>query len=426
MMSRPIYLDNQATTPLDPGALEAMLPYLTTMFGNASSPHRYGQEAATAIREARRQLGSLLGARSGQEIVFTSGATESNNLAIKGTALALRSRGDHIITTAIEHKSVLATCSQLQQAGFMVTYLPVDRAGRIDPAQVEQAITPRTILVSVMHANNEIGTIQPLAEIGAITRRHGIVLHTDAVQSVGTIPVDVDRLNVDLASVSAHKIYGPKGMGALYVRPPVRGGVALIPQLVGGGQEHGLRAGTANVAAIVGFGHAAHLLSQERERDAAHTRHLRDLLRMRLTAAISGLIVNGPATDQLPGNLSVTIPGTDATDLMAAVPDLALSTGSACTAGEALPSHVLTAIGMAPRLARGTLRLSVGRFNTEDDVDTAATRLIAAARRLTSERSTSAGQLPSTRCNLPKPHNQEHSKVSTKLRAAQSITNSLN
>ncbi len=380
MTGRPIYLDNQATTPLDPRALEAMLPYLTTSFGNASSSHRYGQEAATAIRTARQQLCRLLGARSGQEIVFTSGATESNNLAIKGTAMALRSRGDHLVTTAIEHKSVLATCVELQQAGLKVTYLPVDGTGRVDPAEVEQAITSRTILVSVMHANNEIGTIQPLAEIGGITRRHGIVFHTDAAQSIATLALDVDWLNVDLASVSAHKVYGPKGVGALYVRTPLRGGVAPTPQLAGGGQEHGLRAGTANVAGTVGFGQAAQLLIQEREHDAAYTLRLRERLRTRLAAAIPSLVVNGPATDRLPGNLSVTIPGIDAIDLMAAVPDLALSTGSACTTGQAAPSHVLTAIGVQARLARATLRLSVGRFTTDRDVDTAAARLIAAVR----------------------------------------------
>jgi cysteine desulfurase len=381
MTSRPIYLDNQATTPLDPRVLEAMLPYLTTMFGNPSSPYRYGQEAATAIRTARLQVCRLLGARAELEIVFTAGATESNNLAVKGTAMALRARGDHAITTAIEHKSVLAACAQLQQAGFTVTYVPVDRTGQIDPAQVEQAITARTILVSVMHANNEVGTIQPLAEIGAITRRHGIAFHTDAAQSVGTLPLDVDRLNLHLASISAHKIYGPKGVGALYVRPPLRGGIALTPQLAGGGQEHGLRAGTANVAGIVGFGQAARLLVQERERDAAHARRLRDLLQARLAAAVPGLIVNGPVTDRLSGNLSVTIPGTDGTDLMAAVSELAISNGSACNTGEAAASHVLAAIGMEPHLARATLRLSVGRFNTEDDIDTAATHLIAAQER---------------------------------------------
>jgi len=380
MTTRTIYLDNQATTPLDPRALRAMLPYLTTMFGNASSPHSYGQQAATAIRTARQRLCRLLGARAEQEIVFTSGATESNNLAITGTAMALRSRGDHLITTAIEHKSVLATCAQLQQAGFTVTYLPVDRVGRVDPAEVEQAITTRTILVSVMHANNEIGTIQPLAQIGAITRRHGIAFHTDAAQSIATLPLDVDQLNVDLASLSAHKAYGPKGVGALYVRTPLRGGVALTPQLVGGTQEHGLRAGTANVAGIVGFGQAAQLLAQERDKDAAHMLRLRERLRARLAAGIPGLIVNGPTTDRLSGNLSVTIPGTDATDLMAAVPDLALSAGSACATGQAAPSHVLTAIGIEARLARATLRLSVGRFTTDHDVDTAAARLIAAIR----------------------------------------------
>jgi cysteine desulfurase len=387
MTGRPIYLDNQATTPLDPRALAAMLPYLTTAFGNASSPHRYGQEAANAIHTARQQLGRLLGARSEQEIVFTSGATESNNLALKGAALALRAQhgGDHIITTAVEHKSVLAACAQLRQAGFQLTTLPVDRTGRIDPAQVGQAITSRTILVSVMHANNEVGAIQPLAEIGAITRHHGIAFHSDAAQSAATLPLDVDRLNLDLASVSAHKLYGPKGVGALYVRAPLRGGVALAPQLVGGGQEHGLRAGTANVAGIVGFGHAAHLLThdQQRQRDATHALRLRERLRHRL-AAIPDLIVNGPASDQLrlAGNLSITIPGIDAADLLAALPDLACSTGSACTSGQAAPSHVLTAMGIPAPLARATLRLSIGRFTSDHDIDTAAGHLTEAARRL--------------------------------------------
>lgn len=288
MTSRPIYLDNQATTPLDPRALESMLPYLNTMFGNASSSHHYGQEAATATRTARQQLCSLLGARSDHEIVFTSGATESNNLAIMGTAMALHSRGDHIVTTAIEHKSVLATCARLEQAGFTITYLPVNQTGRVDPASVEQAITAGTILVSVMHANNEVGTVQPVREIGAVTRRLGVAFHTDAAQSIGSLAIDVAELNVDLASLSAHKIYGPKGVGALYVRPPLRGGIALTPQLLGGGQEHGLRAGTTNVAGIVGFGHAAQLLSEERERDAAHTLLLRERLRTRLVAGIPG------------------------------------------------------------------------------------------------------------------------------------------
>src|SRR6266704_2379964 len=240
MTSRPIYLDNQATTPLDPRALESMLPYLNTMFGNASSSHHYGQEAAPATRTARQQLCSLLGARSDHEIVFTSGATESNNLAIMGTAMALHSRGDHIVTTAIEHKSVLATCARLEQAGFTITYLPVNQTGRVDPASVEQAITAGTILVSVMHANNENDTVQPVHEIGAVTRRLGVAFHTHAAQSIGSLAIDVAERNVDLASLSAHKIYGPKGVGALYVRPPLRGGIALTPQLLGGGQEHGL------------------------------------------------------------------------------------------------------------------------------------------------------------------------------------------
>jgi cysteine desulfurase len=355
-----------------------MLPYLTGRYGNASSSHHYGQEAAAAVRTARQQLCRLLGARSEQEVVFTSGATESNHLAITGAVMALRDRGDHVVTTAVEHKSVLATCAQLQQAGFHVTFLPVDQAGRVDPAEVKKAITGRTILVSVMHANNEVGTVQPLAEIGAITRTHGIAFHTDAVQSIGTLPFDVEQLDVDLASVSAHKVYGPKGVGALYTRSPLHGGVALTPQLVGGGQEHGLRAGTYNVPGIVGFGRAAQLLADERHRDAAHALRLRERLSARLTAAIPRLVINGSPTDRLPGNMSVTIPGVDAADLIAVLPDLALSTGSACTTGQAAPSHVLTAMGMQAHLARATMRISVGRFTTDRDTDAAAMQLIAA------------------------------------------------
>jgi cysteine desulfurase len=378
MNGQAIYLDYQATTPLDPRVLEAMLPYLTGSYGNASSSHHFGQEAAAAVRTARQQLCRLLGARSEQEVVFTSGATESNHLAITGAAMALRDRGDHVVTTAAEHKSVLATCAQLQQVGFNVTFLPVDQAGRVDPAEVKRAITGQTILVSVMHANNEVGTVQPIAEIGAITRTRGIVFHTDAVQSIGTLPFDVEQFDVDLASVSAHKVYGPKGVGALYARSPLRGGVALTPQLVGGGQEHGLRAGTYNVPGIVGFGRAAQLLADERDRDAAHALRLRERLRARLAAAIPRLIINGAPTDRLPGNMSVTIPGVDAADLIAILPDLALSTGSACTTGQAAPSHVLTAMGIQAHLARATLRISVGRFTTDRDTDAAAVSLIAA------------------------------------------------
>jgi cysteine desulfurase len=371
-LSEVVYLDYQATTPLDPRVLTAMMPYLTIVFGNPSSPHAHGRRAAEAVRAARRQLRDLIGAQSDSEIVFTSGATEADHLALVGIAHAITSRRRHIITTAIEHKAVLTTCRQLEHEGFDLTVLSVDREGLVDPADVARAITPATVLVSVMHANNEIGTIQPLAEIGQITRDRGVLLHTDAAQSLGTIRFDVEHLGIDLASFSGHKIYGPKGVGALYVR---RGSVRPIPQLLGGGQEHGLRAGTLNVPGIVGLGVAANILSRERDLDAHRIQNLRDDLLRRLQARIPELRVNGSPTRCLPGNLNITIPDTNADQFLEQLPGLAISTGSACNTGQPEPSHVLTAIGTSRRDARATMRISLGRQTTSDEIEATANLL---------------------------------------------------
>lgn len=371
-----IYLDHHATTPIDPRVLDAMMPYLTTCYGNPSSPHAHGRAATAAVRTARHQVRDLIGAASDSEIIFTSGATESDHLAITGIAAALRDTGDHVITTAIEHKAVLAACHQLTRQGLRLTVVPVDADGLVDPAGIAAAITPRTILVSVMHANNEIGTIQPLAEIGQITRHRGVLLHTDAAQSLGTVAFDVDHLAVDLASFSGHKIYGPKGIGALYLR---RGTIRPVPHIIGGGQEYGLRAGTLNVPGIAGLGQAAAILAAQRAADARRITGLRDQLLALLREAIPDIRVNGTLTRRLPGNLSLTIPGTDADMLIEQLPALALSTGSACNTGQAEPSHVLTAIGLDRHSARSTIRLGLGRDTTPQDIASSATQISAAA-----------------------------------------------
>jgi cysteine desulfurase len=367
-----IYLDFQATTPTDPRVIDAMLPLLTRVYGNPSSPHAPGQQASHAMRTARGQLRDLIGAHADSEIVFTSGATEANNLAIAGMAAALNHQADHIVTTTIEHKAVLATCERLSSQGIRVTYVPVSRDGLVDPADIAAAITSRTFLVSVMHANNEIGTIQPLTQISHITRERGVLLHTDAAQSLGTLPFDADSLGADLASFSAHKIYGPKGIGALYIR---RGITRPVPQLPGGGQEFGIRAGTPNVPGIVGFGAAAVILGRERQADARHIRALRGQLLGRLEACLPTAYINGTMTQRLPGNISITIPGIDADRLVSELSDLALSTGSACGTGNGEPSHVLTAIGLSRPDARATLRIGIGRPTTRREIDYAAGRL---------------------------------------------------
>ena len=375
-----VYLDHHATTPMDPRVLDTMLPFLTTQYANPSSPHRPGQQAAAALRTARRQVQALLGARHDTEIVFTSGATEANHLAVVGAVTGSpRPGADHIVTTAIEHHSVLAACDQLAAAGYSVATVAVDHDGRVDPAEVAAAITPRTVLVSVMHANNEIGTIQPIADIAAITRRCSVLLHVDAVQAIGAIDTNVNRLGVDLLTISAHKIYGPKGIGTLYVRR----GTPLRPQYTGS-QEHGIRAGTVNLANAAGLAEALRLVAIERESDAERIAALRDHLAARLLDALPQIRINGSREHRLPGSLSLTIPGVDAADLIDALPDVAISTGSACTSGQSKPSHVLTAIGLNSTDARTTIRLSLGRFTHAREIEHAAHRISTAIHRLRS------------------------------------------
>ena len=377
--AKPIYLDCQATTPIDPRVVEAMLPYLTTEFGNPSSSHAYGRAAARAVETAREQLAALIGARGADEIVFTSSGTESNHLALIGAAEALRAagRGAHVITTTIEHPATQAAFDRLASLGFRVTRVPVGRDGLLEPAELEQAVQPDTVLVSVMHANNEIGTLEPLAEIAALTRPRNVLLHTDAAQSLATVPVDVERFGVELLTVVGHKMYAPKGVAALYIR---RGTPPLVPQLGGGGQERGLRAATENVAGIVALGAAAAIAQAEHVTDAARALAHRERLLNQLLNALPGLHVNGSLTHRLPGNLSLTIPNVTAEQLIAATPELAFSAGAACHTGRTTPSPVLTAIGLKPDQAARTIRLGVGRYTTDADIATAAARLVAAAR----------------------------------------------
>jgi cysteine desulfurase len=373
-----VYLDYQATTPTDLRVVDAMLPFLTCIYGNPSSSHSLGHQAAEGVEAARSQLRDLIGASHDSEIIFTSGATEANHLAIAGIAAALHDRGDHILITSIEHKAVLAICERLSSEGLRVTHVPVDHDGLVDPADIAAAITDSTVLVSVMHANNEIGTIQPIAEISAITRERGVLMHTDAAQSLGSVSFDVGSLGPDLASFSAHKVYGPKGIGALYIR---RGITRPVPQLLGGNQEFGMRAGTPNVPGIVGFGAAATIIRNERQSEVQRIGELRDDLLTLLQAALPEAHINGARAKRLPGNINITIPGIDADQLVSEMSSLAISTGSACGAGDANPSHVLTAIGLSRSEARAALRISIGRPTTRDQVDYAAELLIEAISR---------------------------------------------
>ncbi|MFF1343904.1 cysteine desulfurase family protein [Streptomyces sp. NPDC058290] len=378
MTSRPIYLDHQATTPLDPRALEEMMPFLTTAYGNPNSAHPYGREAAKAVGDARRRVAHLIGAKNPVQVVFTSGATEANHLAIVGGALAKRAHGGHIVTTAIEHKAVLAAVQRLvDHHGYTATSVAVDAHGRVHPGDIAAALTPNTVLVSVMHANNEIGTLQRIAVISQLTTHRGILLHTDAAQSAGYGLFDADELGVDLASLSAHKLYGPMGVGALYVR----GGTLLVAQQTGGGQECGLRAGTLNVPAIVGFGAAAHLITSDTSPALTQIRALRDRLQDQLLDAIPGATVNGHPTRRLPGILSLTLPDAEAADVLEHLPDIAAATGSACNTGTSAPSHVLTAIGLTRPQARRTLRLGIGRTTTATEVERAVALIAQAAAR---------------------------------------------
>jgi cysteine desulfurase len=373
----PIYLDHHATTPLDPRVLEAMLPFLERDFGNpASRTHVFGWRAEAAVEDARASLARGIGAADPREIVFTSGSTESDNLALKGVVFAAAGRGDHVITTAIEHPAVLDPCAWLERRGTRVTRLPVDREGFVDPDAVEAAITERTVLVSVMAANSEIGVLEPLAEIGRRCRARGVPLHTDAAQAVGKVPFDVQALGVDLASFSAHKIYGPKGVGALYVRRRPR--VPLEPLLHGGGHERGLRSGTLPVPLLVGFARALELCLEELPREGPRLSALRDRLLARLEKGVPDLALTGPREARLPGNLHVCIGGVDAEALLAELRDLALSTGSACASGRGEPSHVLRALGLPEDRLRSGLRIGLGRGTQEAQLERAAERIAGA------------------------------------------------
>ena len=381
MLKLPIYMDNHATTPVDPRVLEAMLPYFTDRFGNAASRnHSFGWQAEEAVEVGRKQVADLIGATA-KEIVFTSGATESDNLAIKGAALMYREKGNHIVTVVTEHKAVLDTCKHLEKDGFEVTYLPVNRDGLVDLDRLRAAITDRTILVSIMAANNEVGVLQPIDEIGRITRERGVLFHTDAVQAAGKVPFDVNASNVDMASLSAHKIYGPKGVGALYVRRR-NPRVLLTPIIDGGGHERGMRSGTLNVTGIVGFGKAASLCREELAPEAARLTALRDRLNDGLHRNLDEIFVNGSMAHRLPGNLNVSFAYVEGESLLMGISDIAVSSGSACTSATLEPSYVLKALGTGDELAHSSIRFGLGRFNTEEEVDFVVERVSAVVKRL--------------------------------------------
>ncbi|MGA2250272.1 IscS subfamily cysteine desulfurase [Terracidiphilus sp.] len=374
-MSLPIYMDNHATSPLDPRVLEAMMPFFTSKFGNAASRnHSFGWEAEQAVETARQQIAKLIGATS-KEIIFTSGATESDNLALKGIAEMYRERGNHIITQVTEHKAILDTCKRLEKNGYRVTYLPVKADGLIDLEDLKRAIDEKTILVSIMAANNEIGVLQPIREIGKICREKSVLFHTDAVQSVGKVPVDVNADFIDVLSLSGHKIYGPKGVGALYVRrrnPRVQ----IAAQIDGGGHERGMRSGTLNVPGIVGLGKACEIALMEMDSEAAYLRNLRDRLKARLESALDYVHVNGSWEHRLPGNLNMSFVYVEGESLLMGINDIAVSSGSACTSATLEPSYVLKALGLGDDVAHSSIRFGLGRFNTEAEVDYVADKVI--------------------------------------------------
>jgi len=380
-MELPIYLDYNATTPTDPRVVEAMLPYFTEIYGNAASRnHSFGWTAEKAVSSARDMLGSLIGT-SGKEIVFTSGATESNNIAILGVAEFHKDKGRHIISSPIEHKAVIDPYHYLEQQGYDVTFLDVDAHGCINLEQLEQSIRPDTILVSLMGGNNEIGTVNPLEEIGRITRKHGVLFHTDATQAYGKIPLDVERMNIDLLSMSAHKMYGPKGIGALYVRrkkPRVR----LSPIVFGGGHERGMRSGTLNVTGIVGFGKAAELCAEEMASEAERLIGLRQRLYEKLTAELDYVFINGHPTERLPNNLNLSFGYVEGESLIMGISDIAVSSGSACTSASLEPSYVLRSLGVGDDLAHSSIRFGFGRFTTVEEIDYTAEKVSGAVKRL--------------------------------------------
>src|SRR6266516_2614978 len=377
----PIYMDNHATTPVDPRVLEEMLPYFTDRFGNAASRnHSFGWAGEEAVETARERIAKLIGATA-KEIVFTSGATESDNLAIKGVAGMYREKGNHIITAVTEHKAVIDTCKHLEKEGYRVTYLPVQKDGRISLDGLKAAISDKTILITIMAANNEIGVIQPLAGIGAIAKEKGILFHTDAVQMAGKVPFNVNDLKVDMASLSAHKMYGPKGVGALYVRRR-NPRVLLAPLIDGGGHERGMRSGTLNVTGIVGFGKAAQIAREELPRESAEMLRLREKLRTTLERELDEVYINGDLDKRLPGNLNMSFAYVEGESLLMGINDIAVSSGSACTSASLEPSYVLKALGVGEDLAHTSIRFGIGRFNTEEDVDYVAARVIEVVRRL--------------------------------------------
>jgi cysteine desulfurase len=377
----PIFMDSQSTTPVDPRVLETMIPYFTEKFGHpASRNHPFGWEAEAGVDKSREQVAKLIGARDPKEVVFTSGGTESMNLAMKGVAEMYREKGTHIVTTAIDQRATLDVSKRLERQGFEVTYVPVGHDGLVDPDEIRKALTPKTILISVMFANNEIGTVQPVAEIGALCRARGILFHTDAAQAFGKIPLDVNAMSIDLLSISGHKVYGPKGVGALYVRRRPR--ARLTPLMDGGGQERGLRSGTLPTPLIVGLGEAAAVASKDMAEESARLLALREQFLGGIRADVPSVRVNGDLGRRLPANLNLTFPGIGALELMDACPGLALSTGSACTAAEVEPSYVLRALGVSDELARQSLRIGLGRFTSARDVDFAVDALTAATRAL--------------------------------------------
>ena len=373
-----IYMDNHATTPIAPEVLEAMMPYLTTNFGNASSTHPFGITAKDAVEKARHQVAELLGC-SAEEIIFTSGATESDNLAIRGIAYACREKGNHIITSTAEHHAILDACHALATEGFETTYLPVDKYGRVSPDNVEAAITPETILMSFMYANNEVGTINPITDIAAVAAKHGVLFHSDAVQGIGQLPSNMEMLGVDLASLTAHKIYGPKGIGALYIHRNVPQPHSLFH---GGGQEEGVRPGTSNVAGIVGLGAACELSKDYMETGTNRVASLRDALHQKLNARLADLHLNGHPEQRLPGNLNLCFAGVQSHALLMGLKSVAVSTGSACDSESVKASHVLVAMGVPNELALTAVRFGLGRYNTAEEIDIVANEVVKVVNRL--------------------------------------------
>ena len=377
----PLYMDNHATTPVDPRVLDAMLPYFGDRFGNAASRnHKFGWDAEEAIDRARAQVAALINA-SPKEIIFTSGATESDNLALKGVAEMYSQKGNHIITCVTEHKAILDSAKHLEKNGIRITFLPVDNDGLIDLNELTETITDKTILISIMTVNNEVGVVQDIKEIGRIAREHGVLFHTDAVQAAGKIPFDVNEMNVDIASFSAHKMYGPKGVGAIYVRRR-KPRVLLSPIMDGGGHERGMRSGTLNVPGIVAFGKAAEIAREELAEESERIFGLRERLRERLEANLDEVFINGDLERRVPGNLNMSFAYVEGESLLMGIEDIAVSSGSACTSASLEPSYVLKALGVGEDLAHTSIRFGIGRFNTEDEVDYVADRVVETVKRL--------------------------------------------